>query len=119
MSEPQFQKWRAAHASAIPDDVHVKLAESSTDDASCVDANDSNARIITFRPFYFSLRFTFPLLKFFREVFYVMDCAPSQCTSNVYRAIMCFENPSRFFKLDLMVRQFFYFFEMRHYEKYA
>ncbi|CAL9020970.1 unnamed protein product [Prunus brigantina] len=48
-----------------------------------------------------------------------MECGPSQCTSNVYRATMCFENLSRFFKLGLIVREFFYFFEVRHYEKYA
>ncbi|CAL8169024.1 unnamed protein product [Prunus armeniaca] len=57
----------------------------------CVDANDPNARIITFRPFYFSLGFKFPLSKLFKEVFCAMGCAPSQCTPNVYRAIMCFK----------------------------
>ncbi|CAL2277518.1 unnamed protein product [Prunus armeniaca] len=86
----QFQKWWATYASAIPDDVHVKLVESSTDNAPCVDANDPGARIITFGPFYFSLGFTFPLSKFFREVFCAMECGPSQCTPNVYWVIMCF-----------------------------
>lgn len=32
---------------------------------------------------------------------------------------MCFGNLSRFFKLDLMVREFFYCFEVRRNEKYA
>ncbi|CAL2256732.1 unnamed protein product [Prunus armeniaca] len=100
-SEAHFQKWCATYAYAIPDDVHVKLAASSTDDVPCVDSKDLNARIITFHPFYFSLCFTFPLSKFFRKVFCTMDCAPSQCTSNVYRVIMCSENLSSFFKLDL------------------
>ncbi|CAL9021076.1 unnamed protein product, partial [Prunus brigantina] len=86
----QFQKWWATYAFAIPDDVHVKLVESSTDNVPCVDANDPGAKIITFRPFYFSLGFTFPLSKFFKEVFCAMECGPSQCTSNVYRATMCF-----------------------------
>ncbi|KAI5324053.1 hypothetical protein L3X38_033126 [Prunus dulcis] len=36
----QFQKWPAAYASTIPDDVHVKLANRLTDDVPCVDAND-------------------------------------------------------------------------------
>ncbi|KAI5313223.1 hypothetical protein L3X38_042397 [Prunus dulcis] len=83
------------------------------------DANDPGARIITFCPFYFSLGFTFPLSKFFREVFCAMECGPSQCTPNVYWAIMCFENLSRFFKPDLTVQEFFYYFEVRHYEMYA
>ncbi|VVA30905.1 PREDICTED: LOC110760952 partial [Prunus dulcis] len=51
----------------------------------CVDANDPNARIITFRPFYFSLGFTFQLPKLFKEVFCAMGCAPSQCIPNVYQ----------------------------------
>ncbi|KAI5339129.1 hypothetical protein L3X38_018401 [Prunus dulcis] len=51
----------ATYASAIPDYVYVRMVESSTDDAPCVDANDPDARIITFRPFYFSLGFMFPL----------------------------------------------------------
>ncbi|CAL2256023.1 unnamed protein product [Prunus armeniaca] len=32
---------------------------------------------------------------------------------------MCFENSSRFFKLELTAQEFFYFCEVRHYEKYA
>ncbi|CAL2255461.1 unnamed protein product [Prunus armeniaca] len=75
--EAHFQKGCATYASAIPDDVHVKLAASSTYDASCVDSNDVDARIITFRPLYFSLCFSFLLLKFFRKVFCPMKCAPS------------------------------------------
>ena len=118
-TDAQFQKWRAAYASAIPDDVRVKLLKSRTDNEPLVDANDPDARIITFRPFYFSLGFKFPLSKLFKEVFCAMGCAPSQCTPNVYRAIMCFENLSRFFMLELTVREFFYFFEVRHFERYA
>ncbi|CAL8174782.1 unnamed protein product [Prunus armeniaca] len=90
ITEAEFQKWRAAYASAIPNNVHVKLVKPLTDDMRCVDANDLDARIITFGPFYFSLGFTFPL-----------------------------SNLSRIFKLDMTVREFFYFFEVRHYEKYA
>ena len=48
-----------------------------------------------------------------------MECAPSQCTPNVYRAIKCFENLSRFFTLELTVWEFFYFFQVRHFEDYA
>ncbi|CAL2271795.1 unnamed protein product [Prunus armeniaca] len=118
-NEDQFQRWRAAYASAIPEDVHIKLAKPLTDNMPCVDANDPNARIITFRPFYFSLGFKFPLSKLFKEVFCAMGCAPSQCTPNVYRAIMCFENLSRFFTLELTVREFFYFFEVRCFKEYA
>ncbi|CAL9013897.1 unnamed protein product [Prunus brigantina] len=118
-NEDQFQRWRAAYASAIPEDVHIKLAKPLTDNMPCMDANDPNARIITFRPFYFSLGFKFPLSKLFKEVFYAMGCAPSQCTPNVYRAIMCFENLSRFFILELTVREFFYFFEVRCFKEYA
>ncbi|CAL2274560.1 unnamed protein product [Prunus armeniaca] len=83
-TEAQFQKWRAAYASAIPYEVHVELAKPRTDDVPCVDANDPDARIITFRLFYFSLGFTFPLSKLFKEVFCAMKCAQSQCTPNVY-----------------------------------
>ncbi|CAL2254385.1 unnamed protein product [Prunus armeniaca] len=100
-NEDQFQRWRAAYASANPDDVHVKLAKPLTDNVLCVDANDPNARIITFSPFYFSLGFKFPLSKLFKEVFCAMECDPSHCTPNVYRAIMCFESLSRFFMLEL------------------
>lgn len=32
---------------------------------------------------------------------------------------LCFENLDRFFKLGLPVRELSYFFEVRHYEKYA
>ncbi|CAL2257356.1 unnamed protein product [Prunus armeniaca] len=105
--------------SLVPNDVQVKLLKSQTDNKPLVDVNDRGARIITFRPFYFSLGFKFPLSKLFKEVFYAMECAPSQCTPNVYRAIMCFENLSRFFTLELTVREFFYFFEVRHFERYA
>ncbi|CAL2265878.1 unnamed protein product [Prunus armeniaca] len=48
-----------------------------------------------------------------------MECAPSQYSPNVYLAIMCFENLSRFFKLGLIMQEFFYFFKVRRYEKYA
>ncbi|CAL2258547.1 unnamed protein product [Prunus armeniaca] len=92
LTEAQFQKWQAAYASTIPDDVHVKLVKPLTNGVPCVDANDPNSRIITFYPFYFSLSFTFPLSKLFMEV-----C----CT------------------LELTVREFFYFFEERCFEKYA
>ncbi|KAL6283864.1 hypothetical protein ACE6H2_014793 [Prunus campanulata] len=118
-TEAQFQKWRAAYASAIPDDVQVNLVKYRADDTPCADASDPNARIITFRPFYFSLGFTFPLSRLFKEVFCAMECAPSQCTPNVYWAIKCFENLSRFFTLELTVREFFYFFQVRHFEDYA
>jgi len=40
-------------------------------------------------------------------------------TLNVYRAIIYFDNLSHFFKLDLTMWEFFYFFEVRRYEKYA
>ncbi|CAL2256930.1 unnamed protein product [Prunus armeniaca] len=86
MDEGQFQRWQAAYASAIPDDVHIKLAKPLTDVVPCVDANDPNAKIMTFRPFYFSLGFKFPMSKLFKEVFCSLGCAPSQCTPNVYRA---------------------------------
>ncbi|CAL8174062.1 unnamed protein product [Prunus armeniaca] len=46
-----------------------------------------------------------------------MECAPSKCTPNVYWAIMCFENLSRFFTLELTVREFFYFFKVRHFKR--
>ncbi|KAI5343179.1 hypothetical protein L3X38_011055 [Prunus dulcis] len=93
-TEAHFQRWRATYASAILDDVHIKLAKPLTDDVPCVNANDPNARIITVRPFYFSLGFKFTSSKLFKEVFWAMGCAPSQCTPNVYWAIMCFENLS-------------------------
>lgn len=48
-----------------------------------------------------------------------MECAPSQCTPNIYRGIICFDNMNCFFKLGLMVREFFYFFEVGCCEKYA
>ncbi|CAL2265879.1 unnamed protein product [Prunus armeniaca] len=113
------KKCCATYASAIPDDVHVKLVDSSIDDTPYVDSNDLDARIITFHPFYFSLGFTFPLSMFFRKVFCTMECAPSQCTVNVYWVIMCFENLNHFFKLELTAWEFFYFFKVRRYKKYA
>ncbi|CAL9028780.1 unnamed protein product [Prunus brigantina] len=91
-TEAQFQKWQAAYASTIPDDVLIKPVKPLTNDVPCVDANDPNSRIITFRPFYFSLGFIFPLSKLFKLVF----CA-----------------------LELTVLEFFYFFEVRCFEKYA
>ncbi|CAL9000450.1 unnamed protein product [Prunus brigantina] len=100
-------------------DMHVKLAKPLFIDVPRVDPNNSRALVITFHPFYFSLGFTFPSSKFFNEMFCVMECAPSQCTLNVYRAIICFENLSHFFKLDMTVREFFYFFEVKRYEKDA
>ncbi|CAL8153053.1 unnamed protein product [Prunus armeniaca] len=68
VTEAYFHKWRATYASTIPDDMHVKLVEPSTDDVPRVNPNYPDARIITFRPFYFSLGFTFPLPKFFKKV---------------------------------------------------
>ncbi|CAL9000954.1 unnamed protein product [Prunus brigantina] len=118
-NKAHFKTWHALFNSAIPKDVHVKLVEPSSDNVPCVDPNNAGAWIITFRPFYFSLGFTFPMSKFFRDVLCAMECAPSQCTPNVYRAVLCFENLSHFFKLDLTVREFFYFFEVRRFEKYA
>ncbi|BBG97113.1 hypothetical protein Prudu_006131, partial [Prunus dulcis] len=69
----------------------VKLLKSRTNNERLVDVSDPDARIITFRPFYFSLGFKFLLSKHFKEVFCAMGCAPSQCTPNVDRAIMHFE----------------------------
>ncbi|CAL2266500.1 unnamed protein product [Prunus armeniaca] len=115
-TEAQFKTWRALFNFAIPKDVHVKLAEPSSDSVPRVDSNNPGARIIMFRPFYFSLGFTFPMSKFFRDVLCAMECAPSQCTPNVYLAVICFENLSHFFKLDLTVQEFFYFFEVRRFE---
>ncbi|CAL8150727.1 unnamed protein product [Prunus armeniaca] len=119
MTEAQFQKWRTSFASAIPNDVHIRLAEPSTDDVAREDPNDPDARIITFRPFYFSLGFKFPMSKFFKKVFHAMGCAPSQCTPNVYCTVICFDNLNRFFKLGLTLREFFYFFKVRRCKKYA
>lgn len=96
-----------------------KLAKSSTDDVPWVDTNNPGARIITFCPFYFSLGFTFSLSKFFWEVFYAIGCALSQCTSDVYWVVICFENLDQFFRLGLTVWDFFYFFEVSSYEKNA
>lgn len=53
--ESQFQKWRTTFASAISDNVHVRLVEPSTDNMACTDSNDLDARIITFCPFHLSL----------------------------------------------------------------
>ncbi|CAL8082946.1 unnamed protein product [Prunus armeniaca] len=108
-NEGQFKRWRAAYASAIPDDVHIKLAKPLTEVVPYVDANDPNARIITFRPFYFSLGFKFPMSKLFKEVFCAIGCAPSQCTPNVYRVVICFENLSRFFMLELQTSWLYIF----------
>ncbi|KAI5311332.1 hypothetical protein L3X38_000053 [Prunus dulcis] len=118
-TEAQFQKWCTSFASAIPNDVHVRLVEPSTDDVARTDPNDPDARIITFRPFYFSLGFKFPMSKFFRKVLHAIGCAPSQCTPNVYRIVICFDNLNRFFRLGLTLREFFYFFEVRRCNKYA
>ncbi|BBH05574.1 hypothetical protein Prudu_017010, partial [Prunus dulcis] len=97
----EVPRWRAAYASAIPDDVHIKLVKPLTNAVPCVDANFPNARVITFHPFYFSLGFKFLMSKLFKE------------------AVICFENLSRFFMLELTVREFFYFFEVRHFKEYA
>ncbi|KAI5316927.1 hypothetical protein L3X38_036634 [Prunus dulcis] len=117
-TEAHFSKWLTTCVSTRPN-VYVRLATPLTDDAPRLDPNNPDAKIITFCPFYFSLGFTFPLSKFFKKVFYVMECAPSQCTPNVYLVIICFDNQNCFFKLDLMIGEFFYFFEVRRYKKYA
>lgn len=92
--------------------MHVRLAAPLTNNVPRVGPNDLDAKIITFHPFYFSLGFTFPLLKFFKKVFCVMECATSQYTPNVYRAIIYFDHLNHFFKMDLMVQLFFYFFKV-------
>ncbi|CAL2277928.1 unnamed protein product [Prunus armeniaca] len=48
-----------------------------------------------------------------------MECDPSQCTLNVYLAVICFDNLNCFFKLGLTLQEFFYFFEVKHCKKYA
>ncbi|VVA32272.1 PREDICTED: LOC110760952 [Prunus dulcis] len=58
------------------------LAAPLTNDVPRVGPNDLDARIITFRPFYFSLDFTFPLLKFFRKV----RCYKKYAQVRVYNA---------------------------------
>ncbi|KAI5313613.1 hypothetical protein L3X38_042789 [Prunus dulcis] len=50
-----------------------------------------DARIITFRPFYFSLGFKFPLSKLFKEVFYAMGCAPSQAESFLHAQVRVYK----------------------------
>ncbi|KAI5323145.1 hypothetical protein L3X38_032217 [Prunus dulcis] len=90
MIEAHFQKWGGTYAAVIPDDVHVKLVALLTDDVPRVDPNDPNAKIITFRHFHFYLGFTFLLSKFFKKLLFGFDGA-----------------------------EFFYFFEVRRYEKYA
>ena len=45
-----------------------------------------------------------------------MKCAPTQCSSNVVRAMMGFSNLSRFFDLGLTINEFWYFFEIGHKE---
>ncbi|CAL2247572.1 unnamed protein product [Prunus armeniaca] len=70
-----------------------RLAKPLTDNVPCVDAKYPDARLITFRPFYFSLGITFPLSKLFKEAFCAMGCAPSQCTPNIYWVIMMMNRP--------------------------
>ena len=41
-----------------------------------------------------------------------MKCAPTQCSSNVVRAMMGFSNLSRFFKLGLTINEFWYFLKI-------
>ncbi|CAL2271699.1 unnamed protein product [Prunus armeniaca] len=115
----KFQKWRDTFASAIHNNVHVRLVEPSTNNVPYTDLNNPCARIITFHPLYFSLGFMFPCSSFSGGVFCAMECALSQCIPNVYRAIIYIDNLNRFFKLGLTVGEFFYFFEVRRCEKYA
>lgn len=93
-TETQFLTWHATFNSVISKDMHVKSVKSLIDHP-----NNSDARIITLCPFYFSLGFTFLLSKFFKEMLCTMEYAPNQCTPKVYRPIICFKNLSRFFKL--------------------
>ncbi|KAL6272510.1 hypothetical protein ACE6H2_023202 [Prunus campanulata] len=65
--EDHIQKWHTTYASAIPDDLHVRLAAPFSHNVPHVDPNDLDARIITFHLFYFSLGFTFLLSKFFKK----------------------------------------------------
>lgn len=51
----------------MPNDVHVKMAASSTDDASCVDANDSDARIFHISSLLFLIGFHIPIIKVIQE----------------------------------------------------
>ncbi|CAL2265524.1 unnamed protein product [Prunus armeniaca] len=98
-TKAQFQKWRTGFTSAILSNVHVRLAEPSINDMARVDLNNPNERMITFSPFYFSLGFMFPMWRFSKRVFDTLGCAPNQCTPNVYRTVICFDNLNRFFKL--------------------
>ncbi|CAL9012155.1 unnamed protein product [Prunus brigantina] len=68
---------------------------------------------IKFHHFYILLGFKFPMQRFFKEVFTVMRVAPTQCTPNVLKEIMCFENLGLFVELDCGLQEFLYFFKMR------
>lgn len=84
-TEAQFQKWRATFASAILDNVYVRLTEPLTNDVACMDLNNPNARFFTFHLFYFSFGFRFPMSRFFKKgiPFHSMESTSSQCTLNV------------------------------------
>lgn len=75
------------------------VVEPSTDIVACMDLNDSDTRNITIFPFYFSLGFRFLMSRFFNRVFHATDYAPSQCTPNVYQAVICFDNLNCFFEV--------------------
>ncbi|KAI5313636.1 hypothetical protein L3X38_042812 [Prunus dulcis] len=47
-TEAQFQKWRTSFAYVIPNNVHVRLAEPSTDDVVRVDLNDLDEKLKTY-----------------------------------------------------------------------
>ncbi|KAI5338281.1 hypothetical protein L3X38_017552 [Prunus dulcis] len=76
-TEAQFQKQHAIFASTIPDNMHIRLAKPLVDGVARTDLKDPHERIITFRPFYFSLVFRFPVSGFFKKVFHITGCAPS------------------------------------------
>ena len=70
-SDDLFRDFLEAYWHAIPSGVRVKRAKDGSSREPC----DGARRAIKFHPYYFVLRFTFPMPRFFQEVMCSMRCA--------------------------------------------
>ncbi|KAB2604951.1 S ribonuclease [Pyrus ussuriensis x Pyrus communis] len=93
-SDELFQDFLEAYKHVIPSGVRVKWVKDDNGHEPCAEGASAKNRAIKFHPYYFVLRFTFPMPHFFQEVICSMKCAPAQCFPNAVRAMVGFSNLS-------------------------
>ncbi|KAB2630928.1 hypothetical protein D8674_008447 [Pyrus ussuriensis x Pyrus communis] len=106
-SDDSFRDFLKVYGHAIPSGMRVKKGSSR-------ELYSGARRAIKFHPYYFVLGFTFPMPHFFQVVLCSMKCAPAQCSPNEVRVMVGFLNLSQFLDLDLIVNEFWYFFDIDH-----